>query len=90
MRPGIYRNVGAPWTRADGSRIARGAEFTPTDDERARKAYKLQLVSTPPDDPLPASVNVEDYAIGGGWYMVRGLKLQGREKAEEALGGSHD
>lgn len=90
MRPGIYRNQGAPWSRRDGTRIERGDEFEPTDDERLRKAYKLEFVRRLPDDPLPESVNVEDYATGNGWYLIGGEKVQGRAAAEEALHGSDD
>lgn len=92
LRPGLYRNRGAPWTRSDGTRIERGAVFEPTAEERLRRAYKLECVgpALAEQPPLPMSVNVEDYAIGGGWYMVDGVKLQGREKAEEALRGSDD
>lgn len=90
LRPGLYRNAGAPWTRTDGTRIERGSEFEPTADERARKAYKLECIGPVPSDPLPMSVNVEDYAVGGGWYMIDGEKVQGRDKAEEVLSGSHN
>jgi len=90
--PGIYRNGGAPWTRADGTRIERGAEFVPTEDELRRRAYKLAYVRPAgPDTPVPAahastpSSSAEDYATGHGWYLIDGKKVQGREAAEEAL-----
>lgn len=90
LRPGTYLNRGAPWTRADGTRCETGEIFEPTEDERVRKAYKLQLVGSSPDDPLPVHVNVEDYATGNGWYMIDGVKVQGRQAAEEALSGPDD
>lgn len=90
LRPGRYRNRGAPWTRPDGTRIERGQEFEPTEDERIRKPHKLEFVGSLPDDPLPESVNVEDYATGNGWYLIDGEKIQGRSAAEEALRGSDD
>lgn len=88
MRPGIYRNVGAPWNRPDGTTIRRGEEFRPTPEELLRRSYKLVLVGTPPDDPLPIDVNVEDYATGNGWYLIDGVKIQGRANAEETLAGA--
>jgi len=96
MRPGIYRNRGAGWTRADGTRIERGDEFVPTEDELIRKAYKLrylgpveQLAPDPTPEPSEPedAIDVEDYHVGGGWYMIDGQKVQGREKAEELLRG---
>lgn len=90
LRPGLYRNRGAPWTRLDGTEIRSGQVFEPTEDERRRKQYKLEFVRATDTDPLPESVNVEDYAIGGNWYLVDGVKVQGRKAAEEALRGSDD
>lgn len=87
MRPGIYRNCGAPWSRPDGTRVCRGDEFEPTPDELSRKAYKLELISGRAADPLPLTTNVEDYATGHGWYLIDGVKIQGRANAEEALRG---
>jgi hypothetical protein len=85
--PGTYRNRGAAWVRADGTRIERGAEFVPTHDELLRRAYKLEYAGSAPDPaPLPGtSRDVEDYATGHGWYLIDGRKVQGREAAEAAL-----
>lgn len=90
LRPGLYRNRGAPWSRPDGARIESGEVFEPTEDERRRKQYKLEFVRATDTDPLPESVNVEDYATGNGWYLIDGVKVQGREAAEEALRGSDE
>jgi hypothetical protein len=38
----LYRNRGAPFTREDGTVIASGEVFVPTDVERKRRAYKLR------------------------------------------------
>jgi len=93
MKPGIYRNRGAGWMRSDGTRVERGDEFVPTEEELRRRAYKLRYVGPadefahePPYAP-PNGGNVEDYSLGGGWYMVGGVKVQGRERAEELLHG---
>jgi hypothetical protein len=87
----LYRNRGAAWVRADGTRIERGAEFVPTHDELLRRAYKLEYAGPaggfgPDPAPLPGtSRDVEDYATGHGWYLIDGCKVQGREAAEAAL-----
>jgi hypothetical protein len=47
-RSRLYRNVGAPFWREDGTKIDRGAVFEPTDDELLRLAYKLQPFSPEP------------------------------------------
>jgi len=96
MKPGIYRNRGAGWTRADGTRIENGDEFVPTQDELRLRSYKLRWVGSAEEftpDPHPESedpeepIDVEDFHVGGGWYMIDGQKVQGREKAEELLRG---
>lgn len=38
----LYKLVGAPFTRADGTRIERGDVFVPTDEELIRRRHKLQ------------------------------------------------
>jgi hypothetical protein len=87
----LYRNRGAAWTRADGTRIERGAEFVPTRDELLRRAYKLEYAGSvggfkPDAVQIPGtSRDVEDFATGHGWYLIDGRKVQGREAAEAAL-----
>lgn len=91
--PGVYRNTGAPWTRDDGRVIAKGLEFTPTQDELLRKRHKLQYVrpapgepdATPPAPGVPARDELEDYATGNGWYLIYGEKVRGRDAAAAAL-----
>jgi hypothetical protein len=83
----VYLNKGAPWKRHDGSVIERGAEFVPTHDELTRKAHKLEYVEPggTPAVATPLSADVEDYALGGGWYSIDGEKIQGRAAATERL-----
>jgi hypothetical protein len=83
----VYINRGAPWKRHDGSVIERGAEFVPTDDELIRKAHKLEYVGAhgEPAAHVPPRADVEDYALGGGWYSIDGEKIQGRAAATERL-----
>lgn len=84
---GLYRNTGVGWTRPDGTRIAKGQTFEPTEDERLRRAYKLVLVGQPDTTPEALAVErgIDDYHTGNGWYLIGGEKVQGREAASEAL-----
>jgi hypothetical protein len=91
MAAAVYRNTGAPWTRDDGTRVERGAEFCPGADELLRRAYKLVYVRACEDDcpdlaaaPV-AGRNLDDYAVGGGWYLIDGEKVQGRDAAAARL-----
>lgn len=90
LRPGVYRNTGAGWTRPDGQRVERGDVFTPTAEERVRKSYKLLCLGPLDGDPLPQYINVEDYATGSGWYLVGGQRVRGRQAAEEALSATDE
>ena len=87
----IYRNRGAQWRRADGTLIERGAEFVPTEEERLRKAHKLEYVrpNNEASSAAPVRADVEDYAQGGGWYLIEGEKVQGRAAATELLNALH-
>ena len=81
----IYRNTGAGWTRPDGTRIGPGAEFEPTDEERKRKAHKLQLVGQSGAPVTRADLELDDYETGNGWFLIGGEKFHGREAAADAL-----
>lgn len=85
----IYRNKGAPWTRPDGTRIERGAEFEPTEEELARKRGKLAYVrpdeDAPTPEPAPDRDELEDYRTSPGWYLIRGERYHGAEAARRAL-----
>lgn len=84
---GLYRNTGVGWTRPDGTRIEKGDEFVPTEDERLRRAYKLVLVGQPDAPPEAVAIerDVDDYHTGNGWYLIGGEKVQGRDAASDAL-----
>lgn len=84
---GTYRNKGARWRRPDGTVIERGAEFEPTDDEKLRKAYKLEYIGpkATPATQRPTRDELADFDQGNGWYMVGGEKYHGREAASDAL-----
>lgn len=91
MSPRIYRNRGAPWLRADGTRVQRGDEFVPTEEELLRRSYKLEYVGPAPEDPEPAGpADDPDEAyprdVGGGWFeLPDGRKVQGLGAAREAM-----
>jgi len=52
----LYRNVGAPWRRPDGSIVARGAIIEPTEDELERRRYKLRPYGEVRTEPPPVVV----------------------------------
>lgn len=89
-RPGLYVNRGVPWQRPDGRIIGKGEEFVPTEEERLRKAYKLQHIGPAPE-PAPEPVDApaeEEYPrdVGGGWFQLPdGRKVQGEVAAREAM-----
>jgi hypothetical protein len=83
----VYINKGAGWIRPGGEVIGPYAEFVPTHDELIRKAHKLEYVG-PHGEPaahVTPRADVEDYALGGGWYSIDGEKIQGRAAATERL-----
>lgn len=73
---GRYRNDGAPWTRADGTRVERGAVFEPTPEELLRRAYKLR----PSTEPLTLVVD-DQTAFPEGLDAVEFTKLDHRRAA---------
>lgn len=101
--PGLYRNTGAAWGRIDGTRVERGALFTPTPEELRTKRYKIARASDSdevaveagevPAPPKPAAPEVTEedvdaYATGGGWYTLPGgVRVQGKAKALAHLRG---
>lgn len=96
-----YVNLGAP-IRRDGKVVARrGEEFEPTEEEVVRKAYKLRRVvesgrhkyepdSSTPEPAAAEELAVDDYKVGGGWYLIGGEKVQGRDAAKGALRALED
>lgn len=84
---GLYRNTGVGWTRPDGTEIKKGDVFEPTDEERVRRAYKLDLVGQPGATPEAIALerDLDDFHTGNGWFMIGGEKIHGREAASEAL-----
>lgn len=76
-----------------GGRVRKGDEIETSEDharyltaqglaERVGKATSTQ--ATGPSSVTPAPEPAEVKSLGGGWYEVRGEKVQGREAALEA------
>ncbi len=73
-----YRNTGAAFTRADGSRWKRGEVNVPTAEELRRRAYKLCalpdasrifLHEHPPKARTPLGVEVPERSKFPGWPL---------------------
>ncbi len=73
-----HRNIGAPFTRDDGSRWKRGEVKVPTAEELRRKAYKLRplpdasrifLHEHPPTPRTPAGVEAPGVNTFSNWPL---------------------
>lgn len=97
----LFKNLGAPVRRKEPFDVLRGGQvvqdtqarrgdvFAPTDGERVRLAYKLQLHGQPQtladgvtasesdegDEPTDDELEaITSYATGGGWYEFPGAE----------------
>ena len=98
-----YLNLGAPFTTLDGQRVGRREVFEPTDERDVlQRKYKLRKVvesgrnkhesdsATSEPETTDEEDTLDDYAVGGGWYLIDGEKVQGRVAAREALQALED
>lgn len=72
----LYRNVGAPFGREDGTRVERGEVFVPTEIELIRRAYKLEKIGERETSTLTRPIAREIDAEGWNLRMKPALYLQ--------------